>query len=241
MSCKITSASISVSVVSALFCAFYEINAQNMSADINKKSFISQNTLMTMEENSIKDLSISEQKVIDMTNRFYLEISKNLLSDREYEILEKILIKKSTLNKVCEEYGICAERIRQIYTEVFFKIKSVSEIFKDIDALKNMRNQLRNECISRRKKIPQRKQKIKISLNKKLINSGFPFSKRLWNMLSVIDCHTLEDLTKVPLENYLKVRGFKGKCMKEILQFIEFENIEDEFKGFHKFKKIYNS
>ncbi len=122
MSCKITSASISVSVVSALFCAFYEINAQNMSADINKKSFISQNTLMTMEENSIKDLSISEQKVIDMTNRFYLEISKNLLSDREYEILEKLLIKKSTLNKVCEEYGICAERIRQIYTEVFFKI-----------------------------------------------------------------------------------------------------------------------
>jgi hypothetical protein len=65
-----------------------------MSADINKKSFISQNTLMTMEENSIKDLSISEQKVIDMTNRFYLEISKNLLSDREYEILEKLLIKK---------------------------------------------------------------------------------------------------------------------------------------------------
>ena len=62
-----------------------------MSADINKKSFISQNTLMTMEENSIKDLSISEQKVIDMTNRFYLEISKNLLSDREYEILEKLL------------------------------------------------------------------------------------------------------------------------------------------------------
>lgn len=111
-----------LSVVSVLFCAFYEINAQNMSADINKKSFISQNTLMTMEENSIKDLSISEQKVIDMTNRFYLEISKNLLSDREYEILEKLLIKKSTLNKVCEEYGICAERIRQIYTEVFFKI-----------------------------------------------------------------------------------------------------------------------
>ena len=51
----------------------------------------------------------------------------------------------------------------------------------------------------------------------------------------------LQDLTKVPLENYLKVRGFKGKCMKEILQFIEFENIEDEFKGFHKFKNIYNS
>ena len=68
-----------------------------------------------------------------------------------------------------------------------------------------MRNQLRNECISRRKKIPQKKQKIKISLNKKLINSGFPFSKRLWNILSSIDCHTLEDLTKVPLENYLKV------------------------------------
>ena len=97
-----------------------------MSADINKKSFISQNTLMTMEENSIKDLSISEQKVIDMTNRFYLEISKNLLSDREYEILEKLLIKKSTWNKVCEEYGICAERIRQIYTEVFFKKKFFS-------------------------------------------------------------------------------------------------------------------
>ena len=29
--------------------------------------------------------------------------------------------------------------------------------------------------------------------------------------------------------------------MKEILQFIEFENIENEFEGFHKLKKIYNS
>ena len=54
-----------------------------MSADINKKSFISQNTLMTMEEKSITDLNTSDRKVIDIPNRSDPEIPKARLSDRE--------------------------------------------------------------------------------------------------------------------------------------------------------------
>ena len=205
-----------------------------MSADIKKKSSIPQDALST-EDYSIQKSMILNQKTIDITSRFYLEFSKNVLSKREYSILEKILIQNSTLNNVCEDYGITVERIQQINNQTFLKIQSVLELFKNIEIPKETKVSLQDELL------PQKKQIRNKILDKKIIDSSFPFSRRLWNILNLIDCHTLQDLTAEALENYLKIKGFKGKCMKELLQYIEFENIEEEFDSFHRFKRIYNS
>lgn len=40
--------------------------------------------------------------VIDRTNRFYIEMSKQVLSEKEYDLLQKLLIDKMSLTQAAE-------------------------------------------------------------------------------------------------------------------------------------------
>ncbi|AZA47042.1 hypothetical protein EG346_01980 [Chryseobacterium carnipullorum] len=202
-----------------------------MSADNKKDSF---NTAF----NDNAEISrISGQKIIDMTNQFYLEMSKNILSEREYEILEKILIDKCPLEILSEKYNVGFASIRKIYENVFYKVKSVSGLIREIDLLKEKINPLSKEFISDFKASSENRPRKTELQNRNITASSFLFSSRLRNMLNKMDIVTFKDLTDIPLTDYPKYRGFKGKCMEEFVQFIEFENLEDEFEGFYEFKK----
>lgn len=183
----------------------------------------------------------SDQKIIDMTNQFYLEISKNILSEREFEMMEKILIEKCPLEELSQKYEVGIDRIRQIYRNTLHKVKIISGLFQEITRLKAKRNQLRKEYVSEYKKLSRKnfQSSDMDMLSKKIINSCFPFSGRLWSILQTMELETLEDLCSIPIRDYLKYRGFKTKCITELIQFIEFENLEDQFDGFYQFKKKY--
>lgn len=183
----------------------------------------------------------SDQKIIDMTNQFYLEISKNILSEREFEIMEKILIEKCPLEELSQKYEVGIDRIRQIYRNTLHKVKIISGLLQEITCLKAKRNQLRKEYVSEYKKLSEKNiQSPEVGmLNKKISNSFFPFSGRLWSILETMELETMEDLCSIPIRDYLKYRGFKTKCITEFIQFIEFENIEDQFDEFYEFKKKY--
>lgn len=43
--------------------------------------------------------------MIDRTNRFYIEMSRKVLSEKEYDILQKLLIDKMTLKELGDNYG----------------------------------------------------------------------------------------------------------------------------------------
>lgn len=47
---------------------------------------------------------------------------------------------------------------------------------------------------------------------------------------------TIADLTSIPLPSYTCFRGFKLLCRKELVAYIEFEQIQDLFEGFHEWK-----
>ena len=81
--------------------------------------------------------------LIDRTNRFYIEMSRKVLSEREYDILEKLLIEKMTLKEVAGIYGVTGERVRQIYESTFEKVKSVSQLLSDIEHYKQTLEQLK--------------------------------------------------------------------------------------------------
>lgn len=202
-----------------------------MSADHKKDSF---NTAIN---NNAEISRISEEKIIDMTNQFYLEMSKNVLSEREYEILEKILIDKCPLEVLSEKYNVGYASIRKIYESVFHKVKSVSGLIREIDLLKEKIKPLSKEVISDFKAASENRPTKTELLNRNITESSFLFSSRLRNMLNKMDIVTFKDLTDIPLADYPKYRGFKGKCMEEFVQFIEFENLEVEFEGFYEFKK----
>ncbi|QOW10141.1 hypothetical protein Q73A0000_07085 [Kaistella flava (ex Peng et al. 2021)] len=196
-------------------------------------------TVFSNDNNTI--CTISDQKIIDLTNQFYLEMSKNILDEKEYDIMSKLLIEKQSLQTVSVEYDVTKEAIRQNYKKIFFKIKSVSELVTEINALKEKKNLLYQEYLSEYKKMTKRNSEKEIfNSDRRLIDSHFPFSKRLWNMLVSLEIYTFNDLLENPLEIYPKFRGFKGSCLKEFICFIEFENLENHFdENFYEFKEKY--
>lgn len=182
---------------------------------------------------------------IELTNRFYIEMSRKVLSEKEYEVLKMLLIDKMTLGDVGEIYGLTTESISQIYEKTFKKVQCITEILGEIDHYKKKLQRLKNDfkCESGElKKRPSRSRtqteiKIESVRNKTLYTSHFPFSKRMYSMFEVLDVHTIGELSEIPLKNFVRYRGFKEQCKKEIIAFIEFENIEYLFEGFAVWKK----
>ena len=207
-----------------------------MSAKVKNNS---DKTVSSKDNNT--NCTISDQKIIDMTNQFYLEMFKNILDEKEYDIISKLLIKKQSLQTVSAKYGVTKEAIRQTYKKIFFKVKSVSELVTEINALKEKKNQLYQEYLSEYKKMTkENSEKENFNSDKRLIDSHFPFSKRLWNMLVSLEIYTFNDVLENPLDRYPKSRGFGGSCIKELIRFIEFENLENYCEGnFYEFKKKY--
>jgi hypothetical protein len=174
--------------------------------------------------------------VIDRTNRFYIEMSRKVLSEREYDIVQRLLIEKMTLQEVAGMYGVTGECVRQIYENTYKKVKSVTQLFTDIDHYKQKLEQLKRDYKDEIRQIKKRKNKIETDLSKTLYASHFPFSKRMYSMFEVLDIHTLGQLSEIPLTDYHRFRGFKEQCKKELIAFIEFENIEHLFEGFSHWK-----
>lgn len=175
-------------------------------------------------------------KVIDRTNRFYIEMSRKVLSEREYDIVQRLLIEKMTLQEVAGIYGVTDECIRQIYEKTYKKVKSVTQLFTDIDHYKQKLEQLKHDYKCEIRQIKKRENKTDINLLKTLYASHFPFSKRMYSMLEVLDIHTIGQLAEIPLGRLECFRGFKRQCKKELIAFIEFENIEHLFEGFSVWK-----
>lgn len=181
---------------------------------------------------------------IERTNRFYIEMSRKVLSEKEYEILQKLLIEKMALQDVGEIYGVSGESIRQIYERTFKKVQSITEILGEIDHYKEKLQRLKNDFKFESGQLKKRSTKSKTStktqtesvFHKTLYSSHFPFSKRMYSMFEVLDVHTIGELAQIPLKNFVRYRGFKEQCKKEIVAFIEFENIEHLFEGFSVWK-----
>lgn len=176
--------------------------------------------------------------VIARTNRFYIEMSRKVLSEKEYDVLQKLLIEKMTLQEVASIYGVTGENVRQIFERTYKKVKSVTELLAEIDDYKQKLQQLKYDFKCETQQIKKRKNKteIEIDQHKLLIASHFPFSERMYSMFEVLDIHTIGQLAEIPLKSFGRFRGFKGQCKKELIAFIVFENIEHLFEGFFVWK-----
>lgn len=67
-------------------------------------------------------------------------------------------------------------------------------------------------------------------LQMRLIESKFPFSKRMLNFFTYVEIETVEQLAEIPLSKFTCFRGFKMQCMKELIAFIEFEQLQAYFR-----------
>jgi hypothetical protein len=173
--------------------------------------------------------------VIDRTNRFYIEMSRKLLSEKEYDVLEKLLIEKMPLEQLAERYGVTSEYVNELYKRSYNKVKAVTELLSEIDHYIVKLQELKRELNPTPTEI--RKDKTEKDRQKLLYHSQFPFSRRMYSMFGVLDVRTFGDLANIPLKDFQHFRGFKMKCKEELVAFIEFENIVYLFKGFSRWKK----
>ena len=172
--------------------------------------------------------------VIDRTNRFYIEMSRKILSEKEYDVLQKLLIEKMPLEQLAEQCGVTAEYLHELYERSYDKVKAVTELFSEIDHNIAKLQELKRELNPTPAEI--RKDKTEKDRQKLLLNSTFPFSKRLQGVLETLEIRTIGDLADIPLKDFQHFRGFKMKCKAEFIAFIEFENIAYLFKGFSRWK-----
>jgi hypothetical protein len=173
--------------------------------------------------------------VIDRTNRFYIEMSRKVLSEKEYDVLQKLLLEKMTFEELANSHGVTREYVRQIYESTYKKVKSVTELLGEIDYYKIKLQELKYSCKSGTAPIKKKKEDQTDS-NKLLFNSHFPFSRRMYSFFEVMELHTIGQLAAIPLKDLHHFRGFKQQCKKELITFIEFENIEHLFEGFYAWK-----
>lgn len=76
-------------------------------------------------------------------------------------------------------------------------------------------------------------------LKLKLTECGVPLRYRVLKTLHSLDIYTIKDLSETPLLELLKYKGFGPWCMRELLSFIEFAQMEAYFEGFKEAKKMY--
>jgi hypothetical protein len=176
------------------------------------------------------------KNVIERTNRFYIEMSRKVLSEKEYDVLQKLLIEKMTLQEAAAIYGVTGESVRQIYEKTYKKVKRLTQLLAEIDDYKHKLEELKYDFKCETQQIKKRKNKTEIDLQKMLYESHFPFSKRMNSMFEVLNIHNIGQLAEIPLKSFGCFRGFKEQCKKELIAFIEFENIEHLFEGFSVWK-----
>lgn len=174
--------------------------------------------------------------VIERTNKFYIEMSHKVLSGKEYDVLQKLLMKKMTLKQAADSYGYTSEDILLIYEKAYKKVKRATELLTEINIYEQKLQQLKKNCENEINQIKKEYKPIDIRLNKKLSESHYPFGKKLQNLFKLIEVQTIGELAEISLDVFHKFHGFGNHGKKDLVKFIEFENIEDLFKGFSVWK-----
>jgi hypothetical protein len=142
------------------------------------------------------------------------------------------MIEKKVLQEVTDINGITGKYVRQIYERTYEKIKSVTELLAEIDDYNRKLQHLNHEFTCEVGPIKSKESKNDVDSHKKLTASHYSFSTRVYSTFEVLDIHTIGQLAEIVMKDFHRFIGFKAKCKKELISFIEFENMEHLFEGF---------
>lgn len=178
------------------------------------------------------------EDVIDRTNRFYIEMSKNVLTEKEYDLLCKLLIEKIPAGELVQTYGVTEQYIAEIYNSAFTKVKNLMELLAEIEHYQDKLQKLKSSCryAERRNEKEQKKKLHNADRSRLLSASVFPLSRRMQSFFEAMELRTFGDLADIPLKDLFHFRGFKTQLQKEFTAFVESEHMEHLFKGFRTWK-----
>jgi len=180
--------------------------------------------------------TISKQIIVETGLYLYDELSSLEVSENEVDLLEELWLRQNCNQITAIESKVGIKRIEEIQQKV---VRSVLQLFNEINRIKAERRIIRGKYLLRRTKLFLNVKKNYSLKNNQIFDSKFKFSTRFTKIIKSLNIFTYQDIIEVPLGDFTKYRGFQGKCLQELIDFIEFENIEDKFDGFSAFKKKY--
>lgn len=164
-------------------------------------------------------------------------MSRKLLSEKEYDVLHKLLIDKMTPGQAAQQFGAAPQYVPELNQSSCDKEKRATELTLEIDKYIVKLRELKREIKANASPAKDKKDKKEKDRQKLLLNSLFPFSRRMNSMFDVLDVSSFGELADIPLKDFQHFKGFKIKRKEELIAFIEFENIVYLFKGFSRWKK----
>jgi hypothetical protein len=174
---------------------------------------------------------------VECANKFYLQMSRTILSEKEYDLLYKLLIDKIPPAQAAAQFAVTEQYIEELYQRTLSKAEEITKLFSEISLYRKKLQELKLELNLNPTPAQIRKDKAAKDRQKLLSESRFPISRRLQSVLEALEIKTIGELADIPLKDYLHLRGFKIKCKHELTAFIEFEDIAYLFKGFSRWKK----
>ncbi|WP_123921547.1 hypothetical protein [Chryseobacterium viscerum] len=195
-----------------------------------------QNKIIPLLIKRNRKYSISKQIIFETGLYLYDELSSLQVSEDEVDLMEELWSQHKYNQIIAKQSKIGIKRIEEIQQKV---LRSVLELFNEINRIKAERRMLRGKYFLRRTKLFLIIKKNNSLKNDQIFDSQFKFSTRFRKIIKSLNIVTYQDIIEVPICDFTKYRGFQGKCLQELIDFIEFENIEDKFGGFSAFKKKY--
>ncbi|UUW07682.1 hypothetical protein NLG42_16430 [Flavobacterium plurextorum] len=164
-------------------------------------------------------------------------MSRKLLSEKEYDVLHKLLIDQMTPGQAAQQFGSPPQYAQELNQSSCDKEKRAAELTLEIDQYIVKLRELKREIKANASPAKDKKDKKEKDRQKLISNSLFPFSRRMNSTFGVLDVSSFGELADIPLRQFQCYRGFKIQSKKELVAFIEFENIAYLFKGFSRWKK----
>ncbi|MFL5763585.1 MAG: DNA-directed RNA polymerase subunit alpha C-terminal domain-containing protein [Bacteroidia bacterium] len=155
-----------------------------------------------------------------------ISVGKGTLTNREYEIMEGVLVNQKTFGDLAEELLLTRSRVKTIfenavkrlnhlYTGIHRRVTAFDKMEKELAELKNKLTQIEGQ-IAKQNAIPAELKKL---LSTPIDDLGF--SKRLFGVCVASDIRTVRDLVKHSRRDFIQKRNFGGKTMRELEDFFE--------------------
>lgn len=159
-----------------------------------------------------------------------ISIGKATLTEREYSILEDVLVNQKTFRELGESLQLTRSRVKAIFQN---GEKRLNNLFKGIHKRVTSYDALENELKEAEKKLAElqitveKESKISPELKALLATpiSDLDFSARLLGVCVAAEISTVGDLVKFSKIDFLRMRNFGGKTMRELEDFLASKKI----------------
>ena len=157
------------------------------------------------------------------------EYLKKTLPPREERVIEAYFKEGLTFEKIAKEFGVTRERIRQIEAKAIKRLSHPTRVnvlimnIENLNEKDSLKEKIEQEILYLRKKlwnitnnsevfVEESREELLLDIDIEIID----LSLRSYNCLKRAEINTIRDLTKMSVNDLLKVRNLGKKCVEEI-------------------------